>query len=201
MAKTGLKLTDLDDAALVGVALRENSQEAYGIIYARYYAGVYGHIARYVSDSEEIKDIVMESFAKAFSQLGSYDPSKRFSTWMLTIARNTAFDHKDKDKVRSKGMETTFLEQDEGEAVTVADGARSPEEEIIEDQKHERFLASLEGLPDLYREVAHLCLVDNLEYKEISARTGLPLGTVKTRLFRAKNLIASAMEEEEEGGE
>ena len=193
-----MKLTEFDDAALVREALGENSQEAYGVIYSRYYAGVYGHIARYVSDSEEIKDIVMESFAKAFSQLSSYDPSKRFSTWMLTIARNTAFDHKDRDKARSKGMETTSLDSSESEIDTVPDAAKSPEEEIIDSQKHEKFLACLEGLPELYREPAHLCLVENFGYKEISEKTGIPLGTVKTRIFRAKALIAKAMEGEDE---
>lgn len=198
MEKTGLKLTDLSDAQLVALALEENSQEAYGILYTRYYAGVYGHIARYVTQTEEIQDILMESFAKAFKQLGSYDPGKKFSTWMLTIAHNTAFDHNDRDKVRSKNMETTSYGAVDKEVACVADAARSPEEEIIDSQKHEEFLASLDGLPELYREVAHLCLVDNLGYKEIAEKTGLPLGTVKTRIFRAKDLIAKAMEEEDE---
>ena len=198
MAKTGSKLTDLDDGALARIAVQENSQEAYGIIYSRYYAGVYGHIARYVSAPEEVQDIVMESFAKAFKQLPSYDPSKKFSTWMLTIARNTAFDHKDRDKVRSKGMETTSIENADKDVASVPDAAKSPEEEIIDTQMHEKFLASLDGLPELYREIARLCLVDNLGYKEISEKTGLPIGTVKTRIFRAKDLIARALEESEE---
>ena len=198
MAKTGLKLTDLSDSDLVLYALQENSQEAYGLLYTRYYAGVYSHVARYVSDTEDIQDIVMESFAKAFKQLSTYDPAKRFSTWMLTIARNTAFDHRDREKVRGKGLETTSLDSSEKEAAAVPDAAKSPEEEIIDSQKHEEFLASLDGLPELYREVAHLCLVDNLGYREIAEKTGLPLGTVKTRIFLAKDLIAKAMEESEE---
>ncbi|MBR6246216.1 MAG: sigma-70 family RNA polymerase sigma factor [Bacteroidales bacterium] len=198
MAKTGSKLIDASDNQLVELAVRENSQEAFGLIFSRYYAGVYGHISRYVSEPEEIQDIAMESFAKAFKQLASYDPSKRFSTWILTIARNTAFDHKDRDKVRSKGLETTSLEGVDNEVESVPDGAKSPEEEVIDSQKHERFMAILEGLPSLYREIASLCLVDNLGYKEIAEKTGLPIGTVKTRIFRAKELITKAMEEPEE---
>ena len=188
----------MSDSALVDLALRENSQEAFGLIFGRYYPGVYAHIARYVSEAEEIQDIAMESFAKAFKQLSSYDPSKKFSTWIFTIARNTAFDHKDRDKVRSKGLETTTLDNAENEVESVPDGAKSPEEEVIDSQKHERFMASLEGLPSLYREIAQMCLVDNLGYKEIAEKTGLPIGTVKTRIFRAKDLITKAMEEPEE---
>lgn len=195
MEKTGLKLTDLDDAALVEMALESNSQVAYFTLYARYHASVCAHISRFVSSQEEIEDICMESFEKAFGQLASFKIGNKFSTWIFTIARNTAFDHKSKDKVRGKNMEVTPIDGAGGESVNVPDNTRSPEEEIIDSQDHENFLSCIEGLPSLYKDVAQMCFIDNLGYKEIAAKADLPINTVKTRISRAKALIVRMMTE------
>ena len=78
-----------------------------------------------------------------------------------------------------------------------ADGQLSPEEYIISAQDHETFLNCISGLPELYREVAQMCYVDNLGYKEIAEKTNLPLNTVKTRINRARAQIIRKMLEEE----
>ena len=198
MERTGSRLTDLSDAQLVELALRGESQAPYFALYTRYHSGVCAHISRFVGEREEIEDICMESFEKAFKQLATYRSDMRFSTWMLTIARNTALDHRDKAKVRGKKMETTSFDVAENEAASVADDVRSPEEEIIDSQLHEKFLVAIDGLPDLYREPARLCFIDNLGYKEIAEKTGLPLGTVKTRIRRAKDQLTAIMLASEE---
>ena len=198
MEKTGLKHTDLDDAALVEMALGgNNAQAAYFTIYARYHASVCAHISKFVSSQEEIEDICMESFEKAFSQLASFKIGNKFSTWIFTIARNTAFDHRSKDKVRGKNMEMTPIDA-ASENVNVPDNTMSPEEEIIESQDHENFLSCIEGLPSLYKEVAKMCFIENLGYKEIADKAELPINTVKTRISRAKSLIIRMMTEMDE---
>ncbi len=197
MEKTGLKPTDLDDAALVEMALGDNSQLAYFTLYARYHTSVCAHISRFVSSQEEIEDICMESFEKAFGQLATFKKGSKFSTWIFTIARNTAFDHKSKDKVRGKNMEVTKIDAAVAESVNVPDNTMSPEEEIIESQDHENFLSCIEGLPDLYRDVAKMCFIDNLGYKEIAEKAGMPINTVKTRISRAKGIIIRMMTEME----
>ena len=193
MERTGSKLTDLTDAQLVALALEGESQAPYFALYARYHTGVRTHVARFAASREDIEDICMESFEKAFKQLGTYRPEMRFSTWMLTIARNTALDHRDKALVRGKKLETTPFEIAENEASSVADDTRSPEDQIIDTQLHEKFLVSIDGLPDLYREPARLCFIDNLGYREIAEKTGLPINTVKTRIRRAKDQLTAIM--------
>ena len=173
MDKTGSKLTDLSDAQLVTMALKGNSQAAYFTLYARYHAGICGHISRFVQKREDIEDICIESFEKAFKQLSTYKPENKFSTWMLTIARNTAFDHKEKAKSRGK-------------------------DKIIDSQIHENFISSIDGLPEIYRVVTKMCFIDNFGYKEIADQTGLPINSVKTRIRRAKEMITRAMLEMEE---
>lgn len=199
MAKTGLKLTDHDDASLVEMALSggPESEAAFFTIYARYHNGVCAHISRFIQEQEEVEDICMESFEKAFKQLGSYRRSHKFSTWIFTIARNTAFDHIDKDKVRG-GKDKMAIDYSDLAHIDVPEDNVSPEDEIINTQDHENFLSCIQGLPDLYREVATMCFVDNLGYKEISSKSGLPINTVKTRISRAKGLIVQMMLDMEE---
>ena len=95
METTGSKLTNLPDIDLVKLAIEQN-QAAYIVLYTRYNAGVRSHISRYVAQKEDIEDICLESFQKAFSQISSYNSEYKFSTWLYRIARNTAFDHLNK---------------------------------------------------------------------------------------------------------
>lgn len=199
MAKTGSKHTEKTDMELVSMALgAPEAEAAFFHLYTRYHAGVSAHVAKYVNDPDEIEDICMETFEKAFKQLASYKPENRFSTWIYRIARNTAFDHLDKEKVRGQKIEKMTIDYSDLDPIDVPSDSDSPEEEIISSQDHEHFLSCLEGLPDLYREVAKLCFIENLEYKTIVEKTGLPMGTVKTRISRAKNLLIRMMLDMEE---
>lgn len=197
MERTGSKLTDQTDAQLVLMAL-EGSQAAFFTLYARYRVGVCAHISRIVQDQQELEDICNETFEKAFKQLATFRTDARFSTWILTIARNTALDHRDKENTRLKSMETSFLAREDNPAAAIPDSSISPEEEIIRSQIHDKFISTVEGLPDIYREVALLCFVENMKYEDISEKTGLPVNTVKTRIRRAKDIITGIMQAEEE---
>lgn len=195
MAKTGSKHTDKSDTELIRMALEAaaEQQAAFSLLYARYHASVSAYIAKYVSEPDEIEDICMETFAKAFQQLATYRDENRFSTWIFRIARNTAFDHMSREKVRGKNIEKKPIDYSDLEGIDMPSESDSPEEEIISTQDHENFLSCLEGLPDLYRDVAKMCFIDNLGYKEIAQKSGLPMGTVKTRISRAKNIIIRKM--------
>ena len=103
METTGSKLTNLTDTELVRLALEQN-QAAYIVLYTRYNAGVKSHISRYVTQKEDIEDICLESFQKAFSQIGTYNAEYKFSTWLYRIARNTAFDHLSKHDREKSNM-------------------------------------------------------------------------------------------------
>ena len=91
MEKTGLKLTNLSDPELVKLAIEQN-QAAFIVLYTRYNTGVKAHISHYIIQKEDIEDICLESFQKAFSQIATYNDEYKFSTWLYRIARNTAFD-------------------------------------------------------------------------------------------------------------
>ena len=201
MVKTGSRLTDWEEEDLIKAALGSDSamsQAAFYTLYTRYNKGVRTHVARYVKDEEEIEDICMESFAKAFKQLSTYRDDNRFSTWLFRIARNTAFDHLSHEKARTHKSVRLTIDYSALEHVDIPSDDDSPEEEVIGSQDHESFLDCVEALPELYREVAKYCFIDNLGYKEIAAKTQLPINTVKTRIKRAKALVIKRMAEEDQ---
>ena len=192
MATTGSKLTDLTDVELIKLALEQN-QAAYIVLYTRYDAGVRNHISRYVSQKEDIKDICLESFQKAFSQISSYNPEYKFSTWLYRIARNTAFDYLNKQDREKNNMPTTSIHEDFAELKELPATTHNPEEDIINQQEYDKWLTNIEKLKDDYKLVARMNLIDNFGYKEIADELGMPLNTVKTKIRRAKALLLKMM--------
>ena len=193
MEATGSKLTNLQDTELVRLALEQN-QAAYIVLYTRYNAGVRSHISRYVSQKEDVEDICLESFQKAFSQLGSYNPDYKFSTWIYRIARNTAFDHLSRHDREKNNMPTTSINEDFAELKELPATMHNPEETIINQQEYDKWLNNIENLKDDYKAVAKMNLIDNFGYKEIADALDMPINTVKTKIRRAKAQLLKMMD-------
>ena len=197
MEATGSKLINLPDADLVKLAVDQN-QAAYIVLYTRYNAGVKSHISRYVSQKEDIEDICLESFQKAFSQIGSYNPEYKFSTWLYRIARNTAFDHLSKHDREKSNMPTTSINEDIAELKELPAAMHNPEEDIINQQEYDKWLTNIEKLKEDYKVVAKMNLIDNFGYKEIADALDMPINTVKTKIRRAKAQLLKMMDYSDE---
>ena len=197
METTGSKLTDMTDYALVQLAIEQN-QAAYIVLYTRYNIGVKSHVARYVAQKEDVEDICLESFQKAFSQIASYNPEYKFSTWLYRIARNTAFDHLSRHDREKNNMPTTSINDDITELKELPATMHNPEEDIINQQEYDKWLTNIEKLKDDYRVVATMNLIDNFGYKEIADALDMPLNTVKTKIRRAKAQLLKMMDYSDE---
>ena len=197
METTGSKLTDLSDTDLIRMAIDQN-QVAFIVLYTRYNAGVKSHISRYVAQKEDVEDICLESFQKAFSQIATYNPEYKFSTWLYRIARNTAFDHLSRHDREKNNMPTTSINEDIAELKELSATMHNPEEDIINQQEYDKWLNNIEKLKDDYRVVAKMNLIDNFGYKEIADALEMPLNTVKTKIRRAKALLLKMMEYSDE---
>ena len=197
METTGSKLTDLSDWDLVRLAVEQN-QAAFIVLYTRYNAGVKNHISRYVTQKEDIEDISLESFQKAFSQIGSYNPEYKLSTWLYRIARNTAFDHLNRHDRQKSYMPTTSINEDIAELKEIPAVMHNPEEDIINQQEYDKWLNNIEKLKDDYRIVAKMNLIDNFGYKEIADSLEIPINTVKTKIRRAKAQLLKMMDYSDE---
>lgn len=164
---------------------------AFTALWDKYIDSLRAYLKSWISnlDAFYIDDICSRSFEKAFRQISTYDPGKSlFLTWLKIIARNTALDVMGQEKSRK------FLSLDDDARQisvfdSISDDVETPLESIIRTEDRERTKQYIEGLPELYREIARKRLVDGLQYKEISEETGVELNTVRTRIRRARTMI------------
>ena len=150
-------------------------------------------------DDFYIDDICSRSFEKAFRQIRSFDPSRsQFSTWLRTIAHTTALDTIDAE-TRAQSRLVSLDKESAGSGPileTIGDESATPLEQIVEEEDAEKLEGYIAGLPDLYRTVARMRLLDGLQYKEIAEELGMELNTVRTRIRRAKAIIESMKAED-----
>jgi len=193
MATTGSRLTDRDDSALVALALG-GDQMAFLVLYERYRLGVGLHVGKFISVREEIEDVVLESFQKAFAQLATYRNDYKFSTWLFRIARNTAFDHIEKDGRLSSNMPTNSIDDECSGLSEIIAPTGDPEADVISSQGYDKLVSAIEGLPEIYRDVARMVFLEYFGYQEIAEELDLPLGTVKTRVKRSRDIIMKSID-------
>lgn len=138
-------------------------------------------------------EVAQESFLRAWRSLGSFRGDARFTTWLYTIAHNLCIN-------RMQGIERDARHRiGEDEAAEELAGIHSKEEDpAVQYEKRERrewVHRQIEGLPARYRTVITLFYLQELSYQEIAEVTGMPIGTVKTHLFRAKNMLRRSLED------
>jgi RNA polymerase sigma-70 factor (ECF subfamily) len=185
-------MSSLDDADLVGRALR-GSQDAYRELVVRYQRPVYGLALRMIRDAALAEDLAQEVFLKAFRSLDSFSPDRRFSSWLLKIAHNACLDHLRRRHPHLEPL-TGDDAEDPGLLAFLADPAAEAPDAAQERTDLRRALEeSIAALRPQYREVILLRHQEDLAYEEIAEITGLPLGTVKTHLHRARRALADAL--------
>ena len=185
-------MSSLDDADVVGRALR-GSQDAYRELVLRYQRPVYALVLRMVRDAALAEDLSQEVFLKAFRALATFAPERRFSSWLLKIAHNACLDHLRRHHPQ---LEPLSGDDDEspGPLAFLADSSAEPPDAAQERADLRRALErAIAALRPEYREVILLRHQEDLAYEEIAEITGLPLGTVKTHLHRARRALAEAL--------
>jgi RNA polymerase sigma-70 factor, ECF subfamily len=165
------------DGALVAMTLRGNS-DAFATLVERYDRAVYHLAYRTLHDVEEARDAAQEAFFKAFRSLRTFKQGSKFSTWIFAITYHACCDRLNRRKHFS-GEELPDR----------ADAAPGPEHQAIALDEAARLRAAIDALPEKYRTVITLFHLQGKQYEEIATVLGLPMGTVKTHLFRAKEQL------------
>jgi RNA polymerase sigma-70 factor (ECF subfamily) len=182
-----------DDDAVVLSRVLAGDEGAFALLVRRYEPKLRAYVGGIVAVEEEARDLVQETFIRAWRHLGQYDARFRFSTWLFRIAHNIAIDH-----LRRKRQPTLSLElgeDDEGEGLRLdpADPRRGPLGELANRELAGALVREIEQLPPSYRELVRLRHLVGLSYSEIADLKGLPLGTVKNKLFRAHSVLREAL--------
>lgn len=145
-------------------------------------------------DALAVDDICSRSFEKAFRQISNFDPSRsQFFTWLRVIARNTALDFFEQEKRVHPQNRMVYLDDSSSIGSELADNmndmADTPLDSIIKDEDEATKEGYIDHLPELYREVARLRLLEGMQYKEIAEALDMELNTVRTRIRRAKAMM------------
>ena len=176
----------LADGELVRTAIagREASFEE---LVRRYQRPIAAYVYRMVGDYDAALDLTQEVFIKVYNSLARYRSEFKFSTWIYKIAHNAAIDHLRRYAVREQAVTSGFdLEHRD---TPVAGRRLTPEQESERKERRSEVEMVVELLPRAYRELIVLRHSHDLSYDEIAEVTGLPLGTVKNRLFRAREAM------------
>lgn len=175
--------TTVDDQTLVTEALAGRG-EAFGTLVERYDRAVYHLAYRTLRDSEEARDVAQEAFFKAYRSLRTFRPGAKFSTWIFSIAYHACCDRLNRRKRYSNE-----------ELPERADPGAGPEQQAIAGDEARRLRAAIAQLPEKYRSVITLYHLQGNQYDEIAQVLEIPIGTVKTHLFRAKEQLRRMLNE------
>ncbi len=177
---------DASDRELVATANR-GSEGSFEELVRRYQRPISAYVYRMVGDYEAALDLTQEIFIKVYGSLSRYRSEFKFSTWIYKIAHNAAVDH----LRRNAGRERSLSNGIEGDAydLPIEGGSLSPEQESERKERRLEIESVVRSLPSAYRELIVLRHSQDLTYEEIVDVTGLPLGTVKNRLFRAREMM------------
>jgi RNA polymerase sigma-70 factor (ECF subfamily) len=181
------------DQQLVERAQRGDKQ-AFGLLVTKYERKLWRLLSRFIRDPAEVEDVAQESFIKAYRALPSFRGDSAFYTWLYRIGINTA-----KNYLVAMGRRaptTTEFDSEEAESFEDGDQLRdinTPESVLMSKEVAETVNATMEELPDELRTAITLREIEGLSYEEIAGIMNCPIGTVRSRIFRAREAIAARL--------
>ncbi|MGE3466424.1 MAG: RNA polymerase sigma factor [Pyrinomonadaceae bacterium] len=179
-------IRDLTDGELIVNAL-DGRVDGFEELVRRYQRPITSYVFRMLGDYEWSLDVTQEVFIKVYNSLSKYSSDYKFSTWLYRIAHNAAVDHIRRNSVMPQSLEA---ENEDGTfQIQIESRASSPEQDRERSEWRTEIDSVVKCLPPAYRDLILLRHGRDLSYDEIAEVTGLPLGTVKIRLFRARELM------------
>jgi RNA polymerase sigma-70 factor (ECF subfamily) len=169
---------------------QRGDQEAFAQLVEAYKGPVYNLAYRMLGDSGAAEDAAQETFLRAYTRLNSYDPSRKFSSWILSIASHYCIDRLRRRHGRNVSMEGIQSSR------WIPDERPEPEQEILGTERGQTIQAVLDQLPPQYREVIILRYWQELSYVEMAELTRSTESAIKSRLHRARQMVAALLAEQ-----
>jgi len=174
-----------DDTDLVKLCLAGH-RDAFDALVTRHYRAIYNMVYRMLGNSEDAADLTQEAFLRIYTRLETFQLDRSFIAWARTIASNLSIDH-----LRRRGTPPVSLDErlEAGQQHADLGAGASPEDQFEMTEDSRRVLAAVQQLPDRQRAVLVLRHVEGLKLEEIAETLRMPLGTVKTMLFRGREAV------------
>ena len=169
--------------------VKNGDKNAYDLLVLKYQQRVINLISRFVKNHADALDVSQETFIKAYKALPNFRGESAFYTWLYRIAVNTAKNHLtvQSRKITKSDYDVTEIEQIEGN-MTLTEQT-TPENLLFKDELQETVLNTIENLPEDLKSAIMLREIEGLSYEEIASVMGCPVGTVRSRIFRAREAI------------
>ncbi|NYZ63096.1 RNA polymerase sigma factor RpoE [Luteimonas deserti] len=178
---------DLDEELVRRV--QRGDTAAFDLLVRKHQHRIAALIGRYVADWSEVQDVAQETFIRAYRAIGSFRGDAQFYTWLHRIAVNTAKNHLVAHNRRPPTDDVDIDDAEQFEGGMRLRDSDTPERELMRQQLEQTVVRAVEALPEELRVAINLREVDGLSYEEIAERMGCPIGTVRSRIFRARDAI------------
>ena len=168
----------------------DGEEELFELLVRRYQARVLSHVARMIGSRDDAADLSQEILVKVFQALDRYNPEYKFSTWLFRIAGNAAIDHLRKRRPRTVPLEPADPRGDSRVSSPEYKSSELDPYALLRNTERGNAIAeAIQALPAEFRELIALRHFTGLSYEEIAEVKGMPLGTVKNKLFRARAVL------------
>ncbi|XOV85750.1 MAG: RNA polymerase sigma factor RpoE [bacterium] len=184
----GIHLAQDTDQELVK-RVQKGDQAAFDMLFARYQVRILNLIGRYVRDADEVRDVAQEAFIKAYRAIPRFRGDSQFYTWLYRIAINTAKNHLVSRSRRPPSSDVDIEDADYRDDADMLRDSEDPESALARDQLQSTIHEALTQLPDDLRSALTLREFDGLSYEQIADILECPVGTVRSRIFRAREFV------------
>lgn len=169
--------------------VKRGDKRAYDLLVAKYQHKIVGLVSRYLRDQDEVMDVTQEAFIKAFRALPRFRGDSAFYTWLYRIAINTAKNHLVSKSRRPPDTDIDVAEGEFQENTAVLKDIANPENALATDQLESVVYKAIDDLPEELKVAVTLREFEGLSYEEIAEVMECPVGTVRSRIFRAREAI------------
>lgn len=174
----------VEDSELA-VRARAGDRNSFGVLVERHQSQIYGFALHFFRAPDIAEDVAQETFLRAYRFLNSYDESRRFVTWLYSIARNICID-RHRERTRKEGMPIDDVPPDQ---LLSEDPEGDPLGNLLRREARKVLKSAVDNLPEKYKTPIILCYMDGLSYQEIGEILGISLNNTKIRIFRAKKML------------
>ncbi len=185
---------ELSDEILIE-RFREGDESAFDTLVRRYEQKVYQYAYRLAQNADDASDVVAETFLRMYNSLKRFRGDAQLSTWLYRVVSNVYFDFRKREaRHQHLPLEIPSEEDDELMERPIPDERNDPNDYVLEQERHRVLMEAIQQLPEYQRAIVVLFHIEDRPYEEIAQITGLPLGTIKSRLNRARNALRELLE-------
>ncbi|MFO7763401.1 MAG: RNA polymerase sigma factor RpoE [Wenzhouxiangellaceae bacterium] len=173
--------------------VQKGDKRAFDLLVGKYQHKIVSLISRYVSDHAEALDVAQEAFIKAYRAIGRFRGESAFYTWMYRIAINTAKNHLVSQSRRPPSSDIDAQDAEQFQVETRLKDRSSPEHELLKEEIERTIHEAIAELPEDLRVAITLREMEGMSYEDIATTMDCPIGTVRSRIFRAREAIDSRL--------